>query len=484
MMSQRESQTSETERLAWEFLTSFQREGVYLEGHIARLAALALSDDEATAKSASRAIFTSLIETLADSFDPASVSLYNRLFAQIVARCRMDDRAEAIDRELNNFQIENEQAMLARAESLRSSKLKVNITRRVKMIIALSRVTIGADVAITSVVIERLKQVFPDARFALVGGGNSAELFGGDARLSFHQTGYRRAGATLERLLSWIDVLKSIRSLIEGLDEDEYLIADPDSRLTQLGLLPVAPDDRYLFFPSRQYRHSSSLSLAELASLWLDEIFGPSTTLPRLALKPEDIAVARDVTKQIRRNDSRPVVTINFGVGENESKRIGDAFEKSMVAELIRERVIVILDRGTGADELRRADAIIANALDLNPDLRVVELDEANLKRSLDSNLLTGADMVVWRGRIGLLAALIGESDLYAGYDSAGQHIAAALSVPTIDVMAGYTSPRMIERWRPAGESRVIAIDTLNSPVDQEAALEEAMRLAGEFLKR
>lgn len=487
-MNSEESQTGEAERLASEFLSRFHSEGVYLSDHISRLTGFALSDDEAMAKSATRAIFTSLIERLADSFDPASVSLYNQLFAQIVAHCRADHRGEAIDRELKNFRVESQQDMIARAESLRSSKSKFDmISRRVKLIVVLSRVTIGADVAITSVVIERLKQIFPDARLALVGGGNATELFGGDSRLSFHHTGYRRAGATLERLLNWIDVLNCIRSLTEGLETDEYLIADPDSRLTQLGLLPVARDDRYLFFPSREYRHVSSHSLSELASLWLDDIFGSSApTLPRVSLKHEDIATGREAARQLRQNNSRPVVTINFGVGENALKRIGDVFEKSLVAELMRGGAIVILDRGAGEDELRRADAAIDNASKLNPSVRVIEIDEESLKRSLDSNQLTLADMVVWRGRIGMLAALISQSDLYAGYDSAGQHIAAAMCVPSIDVMAGYTSPRMVERWRPTGkrETRVIAIDTLNSPANQEAALDEAMGHARKLLKK
>ncbi len=487
MMNHEESQLNQTERLASEFLSSFYREGVYLGDLMSHLADFALSDDEATAKSASRAIFTSLVERLADSFDPASVTLYNQLFAQIVARCRADRRGEAIDSELKNFRVESEQDMIARAESLRSSKSKVDlISSRVKMIVALSRVTVGADVAITSVVIERLKQIFPDARIAIIGGRNATELFGGDWRLTFHQLDYRRAGETLERLVNWIDVLNCIRSLTEGLDRDEYLIADPDSRLTQLGLLPVAEDDRCLFFPSREYGHRSSLSLTELASVWLDEIFGPSApTLPRVSLKPDDIDAGREVAKQVRRNNSRPVVTVNFGVGENAAKRIGDVFEKSLAAELIRQQAIVILDRGAGEDELRRADAVIDNALKLHSRVRVIELDEENLKLALDSNQLPLADMVVWRGRIGMLAALIGQSDLYAGYDSAGQHIAAAMCVPTIDVMAGYTSPRMVERWRPTGksQSRVIAIDTLNSPANQKAVLDEALRCAREFLK-
>jgi ADP-heptose:LPS heptosyltransferase len=172
-------------------------------------------------------------------------------------------------------------------------------------------------------------------------------------------------------------------------------------------------------------------------------------------------------------------------VGENELKRIGDEFERSLVAELIHARAIVILDRGAGENELRRADAVIDNALKLKPDVRVIEIDEENLKQTIESNRLTGADPVIWRGRVGMLAALIGESDLYAGYDSAGQHIAAAMGIPCIDVMAGYTSPRMIERWRPTGKnkSRVIAIDTLSAPADQKAVLDEAMRCAREFLK-
>ncbi|HEY7546685.1 MAG TPA: hypothetical protein VID27_17470, partial [Blastocatellia bacterium] len=420
-------------------------------------------------------------------FDPAAVSLYNRLFAQIVARCRADSRGEAIDRELKKFSIENERDMIARAESLRRIVTRADlINRRVKLIVALSRVTIGADVAITSVMIERLKEIFPDAQIAFIGGRTTAELFGGDARLSFHHTGYQRAGAALERLLNWIDVLKCVRALTEGLETEEYLIVDPDSRLTQLGLLPVAPVDRYLFFPSREYQHTSSYSLTELASLWLDEISGISAPmLPRLALKPEDIAAGREVVKQLRQNNSRPVVTANFGVGENELKRIGDEFERSLVAELIHARAIVILDRGAGENELRRADAVIDNALKLKPDVRVIEIDEENLKQTIESNRLTGADPVIWRGRVGMLAALIGESDLYAGYDSAGQHIAAAMGIPCIDVMAGYTSPRMIERWRPTGKnkSRVIAIDTLSAPADQKAVLDEAMRCAREFLK-
>jgi ADP-heptose:LPS heptosyltransferase len=108
----------------------------------------------------------------------------------------------------------------------------------------------------------------------------------------------------------------------------------------------------------------------------------------------------------------------------------------------------------------------------------VIELDERNLKPSLDAGLLIGADLAVWRGRIGVLASLIGQSDLYIGYDSAGQHIAAALGVPCIDVMAGYSSPRILDRWRPTGPRETRIIDAS----DEADALSQTMLHARELL--
>ena len=66
-----------------------------------------------------------------------------------------------------------------------------------------------------------------------------------------------------------------------------------------------------------------------------------------------------------------------------------------------------------------------------------------------------GASLLTWQGGIGRFAALIAESTAYIGYDSAGQHIAAALGVPTIDIFTGFTSPRMPERWSPHGPGSV-----------------------------
>ncbi len=75
--------------------------------------------------------------------------------------------------------------------------------------------------------------------------------------------------------------------------------------------------------------------------------------------------------------------------------------------------------------------------------------------------------------------ALIGESDLYIGYDSACQHIAAAQGVKTIDIFAGFRSPRMAQRWKPSGPAQVCMIVVEpQSPADPATILKKVLEAA------
>jgi len=501
------------EQLVAEFLSEYRASGAYLRDRIARLTELATCEDIRTAESATRAVFTSLVERLADSFEPEAVTLYNRAFAQVIQACRLDHpRSEFLTKllnlELETFGLCSEEDLIARAEKLREvSRLTEPGDRadNVQRVIVLSRVTLGADVAITSVIIERMKLSFPGAEIVLVGGTKAPELFGGDPRVRFKEIAYRRAGTTIERLLTWIDLLGCVRELTDGLMREQYLIVDPDTRLTQLGLLPVERADatlsgsdprenalttqppEYLFFPSREYGSGTSQSLSELTSLWLDEVFGETvTTYPRITLRGNDIEAARNLTNRIRRG-SRPIITINFGVGENQLKRGGGDFESSLVARLIQEGAAIVLDKGAGEDEAKCVDALIAEvtSLRLGGRARVVEIDEPR-----DAGAFTStnpeSDILVWNGRIGMLAALICECDLYIGYDSAGGHIAAALGIPCIDVFAGFSSRRFVERWRPTGqaESQLVVVDAPGGAGATKDALSEVLSYTSKILKK
>jgi ADP-heptose:LPS heptosyltransferase len=472
------------EQLVAEFFSEYSRSRSHDRDLIARLTRLALSEDPAVAEPATRAIFASLVEPLADSFEPDAAALYNRVFAQIIQSCREDSRAVALDRELTTFGLASEEDLIARAQTLtgvRRLTARRELTRNPKQVILLSRVTLGADVAITSVIIERIKADFPASEIVLLGGSKTKELFGGDPRLQFKELAYRRGGVLIERLLTWIDLLACVRELTHGLTNDEYLVVDPDSRLTQLGLLPVTNNTgtgtspNYLFFPSREYRSTTSQSLAELTGAWLNEIFGESaTTHPRVNLKPEDVDVAHRLASQLRGSSSRRIVALNFGVGDNPLKRVGDEFEISLIDHLAREGVAIILDKGAGVEEIALVDKVLAEATRIEPGRRRLHSIEVNENNLLDHLTATHLDtnILAWNGRIGMLAALIGESDLYIGYDSAGQHIAAALGVPCIDVFAGSSSLRMLDRWKPAGkaETRVVPADTLSGAKAEDIA--------------
>jgi ADP-heptose:LPS heptosyltransferase len=71
-----------------------------------------------------------------------------------------------------------------------------------------------------------------------------------------------------------------------------------------------------------------------------------------------------------------------------------------------------------------------------------------------------GIQAEFWEGSFAGFAAIIAGSRLYAGYDSAGQHVAAAAGVPLISIFAGFPSPRMFDRWRPTTPgAQVIRVD-------------------------
>src|SRR4051812_6759107 len=302
------------EEIVTEFLSEFRVTGNYRREAVARLLALATSDNAGTAERATRAFFASLIEWLADSFSPANVALYNRVFAQAIEHCRRLPQGRAIDQALNHFGLLDEAALLNRAEALRHRQAGTGLpSANVRRVIVLSRVTLGADVAIASVIINRCEREFPDAEMVLVGGRKAAELFGGDRRITFKEIAYRRGGMTIERLLSWLDVIEVTRELTDGLSPGEWLVVDPDSRLTQLGLLPVTEAEaNYLFFPSREYGAATAQSLGQLTAAWLDEIFAaPQPTLPRLSLRRADLDAASALIRRLRQASARPIVTVN-----------------------------------------------------------------------------------------------------------------------------------------------------------------------------
>ncbi len=379
------------------------------------LISAALAGESPESSEAAQGLFGILAEGLADRFEPSLSLMYARLFARLIARA------------LPEF---SGQDLIARYARVRQPRRFSGPDPG--CVFVLSRVTLGADVAVTSAILDALKRRFPRARIVLAAPRKNWELFEADPRIEHLPASYSRQAPLLDRLKAGI-------SLRRALEEPDSIVVDPDSRLTQLGLLPVCEEERYYFFESRSYGGDSLEPLPRLAARWCEETFG-------VPGKPF-IAPANAVEAA-----SGSFIAVSFGVGENPAKRVGGGFEREILRGLTRFGVTVWIDKGAGGEE---ADRVERAAADCPGMIRF------------------------WSGAFAPFAALIARSRLYLGYDSAGQHVAAASGAPLVCVFAGYPSERMLARWQPCGSGPIRLIRAANrAPRD---LLEEALSAAAEL---
>jgi ADP-heptose:LPS heptosyltransferase len=386
--------------LAQEILDTCLADGTWPGRALDALIQRALDEEEPlVAAAASRALFGILIERLGDLFEPSLCDLYARLFSLIISRAMPEYSADEL---------------LLRYRNIRQGHRFGG--GEVRRVFVLSRVTLGADVAVTSVALAAAKERFPDAEIYLVGPEKNAALFAADPRINPLPVAYARSSLLRDRLAAAIE----LKTLI---DEPTTIVIDPDSRLTQLGLIPVCDDARYFFFESRAFGGELDGTLSDLIATWLGEIFEVHDAKPYLAPEP-----------QLRVAD----ITVSLGVGENPDKRIDDEFEYQVLRVLLAFQRPILVDRGAGGEEAERVNALVAR-------------------------LGSPSCLHLHDGSYASFASHILQSKLYFGYDSAGQHVAAASGVPLVSVFAGYVSDRMLARWRPTGPSaHVIAVDAEN----------------------
>jgi ADP-heptose:LPS heptosyltransferase len=378
----------------------------------------ALSMDPRVAAEASHALFGIVVERLADLFEPALCDTYARLFSLVIERAEGLDSAD----------------LVARYQRVRQPRSFEGPDP--SRVFVLSRVTLGADVAITSVILSAMKSRFPNSEIVLVGPPKTWEMFSGDSRIAHLPVYYERGSVLYDRLTIWPEVRASV-------DRPDSIVIDPDSRITQLGLLPICEEDHYFFFESRAYGGYEEDSLTDLTAQWLEQTFGVSNGQPFISAGPSPL-------------DTHNAITVSFGVGENHAKRVPDPFESDLLAFLIGTGRRIVIDKGAGGEEAARVDRAIAAA---EPRAGQVEF---------------------WNGAFAPFASAISQSRLYVGYDSAGQHVAAACGVPLVAVFAGFPSDRMFARWQPTGPGlkRVITVRT----PDPSRVLEETKQAVQELL--
>lgn len=447
-------------RIALSFLDRFYYNDEFAEDYILLLCEMATSENQVIAETASSALFGFVIESLCDDFEELQTEAYNRVMSIIIDFCRRLEQAQKINELLCRFGLDNVEKIYKRAEQLRHNSLAPRNFSEIEKFVVLSRVTIGADVAITSVIIQRLLSFSKNAQIILIGDERLMQIFGGHERIKISPITYQRRGNLIERVFSWINVLEIVEKEFFMSANKSCILVDSDSRLSQLGVLPLVRDEDYLFFRSRGDISGKKLSMAELVNLWADKVLGNAElAYPKLFLPSESAKKGNSFIEKIRGSGAKKIVFINFGVGGNPRKRLEGDFEYSLLKRLLSEKdVIIILDKGFGKEESERASSICSRLRKDN--FNVLEIDLITEKFACDFRSgLIGISL-----DIGEAASLISYSDLYIGYDSACQHIAAASSVETITIFAGTNNTRFVRRWRAFGKAKtsLIHVDTLS----------------------
>lgn len=450
-------------QIAYSFLDYYLKDCRYEKEYIDLLCEMTtFSRDPELNNPGTHALFNIIIESLCDDFEELQTETYNRVMAQVISYCRSIPAGKDLDSRLKDFNIFSSDDLLERTRTVRLNGKSLSNTKCIRKILLLSRVTIGADVAITSVIVQRLSRVFPDARIVLIGSSKLEEVYGENRNIKIREVPYSRRGGLLERLASWHAVLKIIADESASCPAEETVLVDPDSRLSQLGVLPIVPTDQYYFFDSRSASSfNSRMSMVELTNSWLDSLTGQHHfCYPRVWIPECYLTRAVHLCTRLRLNGAKKIIAVNFGVGGNKRKRVSRSLEEKLLLTILKEpNTLILLDKGFGDEELSYINSLIDMVHEQGYTTVHTRLD-SDSKENIRHGLLG------MQSSIGEMAACIAQCDEFIGYDSACQHIAAALKTPCTTIFAGSNNMRFIRRWSAHGQNgcNIVHIDTLNDP--------------------
>ena len=160
----------------------------------------------ARARTGTRRLFRELIEPLGDSFLARDRRLQQQWMARIISRVRQLPGALSFHETLDRMGLGDEDALLARTRRLNRREIPA-LPRRVERVLVPSRVTLGADVLLTGVIVRTCLAAFPGAEVVFLGSRKNAGLIAGDSsRFRTRPHSYPRRGSLLDRLSTWVEI--------------------------------------------------------------------------------------------------------------------------------------------------------------------------------------------------------------------------------------------------------------------------------------
>ncbi|MEW6429028.1 MAG: hypothetical protein AB1568_13440 [Thermodesulfobacteriota bacterium] len=427
-----------------------------------RICEAALADGRAVA-----ALYRGIVEGLCDDFTERGMLVCNEVLLRILGRVLTLPEGRELAGFLRHQGCASGEALRNRHAGL-VRRPPAPAVRRLRRILLLSRVTIGADVLINGILIQRLCRLHPGAEIVCIGPPHMREVFAHPS-VRFRDISYDRHGSLQTRVIQCLEVCAIVQQERQGLAAGEVVLVDPDSRLSQLGLLPLAAAEETLYFPSRAVG-GETCSLVALTNRWLDQWAGQGDfCFPRTWFPDRCLAYARHLMLTL---PAQPLVVMNFGVGGSAVKRVRDPFEERLIGALLRRGpVTVILDSGKSPAGRQRVEAHLETLRGRYP---VGFFCEGGLPEAQTAGPL----LLGFEGSIGAIGAIIAGAAAFFGYDSCCQHLAAANCTPATVIFGGAPSRRFYHRWRPV--SPVGRIHAMPLAGGQEIDLQGVVNLVEE----
>lgn len=435
---------------------------------ISLLTIMGLGTDIDLAKKATASLYGEIIHPLCDDFSSHSLDVANMVLITMIQTFCRTPKGKETAQILQDFHLTDQTSFLCRYRKLITPQALPHEKRRpVKKVFILSRVTLGADIAITSLIISRVQKAMPHAQIFLVGPEHLRLLFYNNG-LRYLEFSYQRYGTFLEKMGAWPRLFQLIGEESKDLTPQEILLFDTDSRLSQLGLLPLTHSSSTHYLCSRQ-DIKGDLSLSDITTNWLDHIFTDTPpSFPYFSINPEKLAPCQLFASHLRPTTFK--IVVNFGVGNDATKRLADPFEEELLATLLKTKdTLIILDSGKGEHEETMAKRLLAKMAETG--YKTAEISESQLAHA---EILFQHGLLRFTGKIDTMAGLISSNDLFIGYDSCGQHVATATETPAIICFAGAPNKRFLERWQPGnqhGKTTTIVIAQNHLSTEQRSEL-------------
>jgi ADP-heptose:LPS heptosyltransferase len=247
--------------------------------------------------------------------------------------------------------------------------------------------------------------------------------------------------------------------------ENADLVVAPDSRLDQLGLLPVCAAECYLLWENLQPEGAPVESLATLLDKWLAQTFNlppEPAIVPKVAFSPTAQAVQLHLRSAF---GVKPIVAVKLDHGGNPAKALPRAAEVHILTTLRERGWRILLDRGFGSDELANSDSLLQEA-----GWTAYDIDDSTKNlgfsiESLQSGQLADQNLIRFHGSIGGWAAALACCGHAISYDSVGHHLAGALGIPVTVAFTGFSDPGFPIAWQPRGHAPITVIQI---PTDEK----------------